>query len=360
VSRSRVLIVDDSALVRQILREILSSDSALEVVGAASDPFHAWSIIQTANPDVVTLDVEMPRMDGLEFLERLMRAHPMPVVMVSSLTERGCETTFKALELGAVDYVTKPTVDIGRGVEALAREIVEKVKMAARARPRRPRRESATRSPMPLAATPVGSVNRGALARSTEIVMALGASTGGTEAIREVLTAMPADAPGMVIVQHMPENFTRLFAERLDKMCAIRVREATDGERVIPGIALLAPGGATHMQLQRCGGQYVVRLVSTPPRHHHRPSVDVLFESCADQAGRNAVGAIMTGMGDDGARGLLAMRSAGAHTVAEHESTCVVYGMPRAAVEMAAAEVVQPLHAIAETLLRFAAAHGSG
>jgi two-component system chemotaxis response regulator CheB len=359
MSRTRVLIVDDSALMRQLLREILSQDPALEVVGAAHDPYQAWSIIQTAQPNVVTLDVEMPRMDGLEFLERLMRAHPLPVVMVSSLTQRGCETTFKALELGAVDYVAKPTTDIGRGVEELGGEIVAKVKMAARARPRRPGEPSGLRAKAP-EATPLSPRARSALARSTELVLALGASTGGTQAIREILCAMPADAPGIVIVQHMPATFTRLFAERLDKMCAMRVREACDGDRVLPGSALLAPGGATHMQLQRSGGQYVVRLVSAAPRNHHRPSVDVLFESCADQAGKNAAGAIMTGMGDDGARGLLAMRRAGAHTVAEHESTCVVYGMPRVAIELAAAESVQPLHAITDTLLRFAAAHGSG
>ncbi len=343
----------------EILREILSRDPALEVVGAAPDPYRAWSTIQTLEPDVITLDVEMPQMDGLEFLERLMRAHPIPVVMVSSLTQRGCETTLRALELGAVDYVSKPTIDIGRGVEALGTEIVAKVKLAARARPRRPRQPTTPSPTHALAAAPVPLQSRAALARSTELIIAIGASTGGTEAIREVLTAMPADAPGIVIVQHMPENFTRLFAERLNSMCAIRVREASDGERVIPGAALLAPGGATHMLLERSGGQYVVRLVSTPARNHHRPSVDVLFESCAQQAGKNAVGAIMTGMGDDGAQGLLAMRSAGAHTVAEHESTCVVYGMPRAAVEIAAAEVIEPLDSIAATLLRFAEAHRS-
>ena len=352
MSRIRVLIVDDSALIRQLLREIISRDPALEVIGAAPDPYRAWSIIQTARPDVITLDVEMPRMDGLDFLERLMRAHPMPVVMVSSLTQRGCETALKALELGAIDYVSKPTIDIGDGVESLASEIVAKIKMAAKARPRRPKEVEA-------ATLPAAARARGALARSTELVLALGASTGGTEALREILCAMPADAPGIVIVQHMPEHFTRLFAERLDTICAVRVREASDGDRVIPGVALIAPGGSQHMQLRRSGGQYVVKLDSSPPINHHRPSVDVLFESCAEQAGKNAAGAIMTGMGDDGARGLLAMRRAGAHTVAEHESTCVVYGMPRAAIEMSAAETVQPLHMIAPTLLRFAEEHGT-
>jgi two-component system chemotaxis response regulator CheB len=278
--------------------------------------------------------------------------------MVSSLTERGCETTLKALELGAVDFVTKPKLDMGRGVQLLGEEIVEKVKVAARTRPRRP----GPRAPL----APAGSTlerDRGstriALAKSTEMVVAIGASTGGTEALRELLCAMPADGPGIVIVQHMPEHFTRAFADRLDTLCAMRVREAADGDRILPGFALIAPGGTCHMKVQRSGGQYVVRLIAAPPENHHRPSVDVLFESCAQQVARNAIGVILTGMGADGARGLQLMRQAGARTIAEHESTCVVYGMPRVAVQLGAVESVLPLPQIAPALIQIAMKHGS-
>jgi len=343
VSRTRVLIVDDSALIRQLLTRILSSDPQLEVVGAAPDPYRAWDLIQRAQPDVLTLDVEMPRMDGLAFLERLMRARPMPVVMVSSLTEVGCETTLRALELGAIDFVTKPKIDVRQGVEELAADLVARVKAAARSRPRSPRKVAAA------AAAPRVA---GALIKSTEVVLAIGASTGGTEALRVVLQAMPADAPGIVIVQHMPEKFTRHFADRLDGLCAIRVREAQDGDRILPGQALIAPGGAAHMEVVRSGAQYHVRLVPGPPVGHHRPAVDVLFHSCARVLGSNAVAGILTGMGGDGAQGMLAMRRAGARTVAEDESTCVVFGMPKEAIAAGAVDVVAPLEAVADTMLR--------
>ena len=348
-ARVRVLVVDDSALVREIMTEILSRDPAIDVVGAAPDPFVAWDKIQRLKPDVITLDVEMPRMDGLTFLEKLMRAHPMPVVMVSSLTERGCDTTLRALELGAIDFVSKPRIDVARGTSDLADEIVAKVKAAGsaktfakvRARPAS-RPAEAARPPQP------------ASFKGTYKVLAIGASTGGTEALRELLCALPPDAPGTVIVQHMPERFTRAFAERLDGLARVRISEARDGDRVLPGHALIAPGNF-HMELARSGADYRVRVLSADPVNRHRPSVDVLFRSCACAAAQNAVGVILTGMGDDGARGLLAMRAAGARTIAQDEATCVVFGMPKEAIALGAAEFIEPLARIAPTALRLAA-----
>ncbi len=347
--RIRVLIVDDSALVRQIMSAILSTDRDIEVIGAAADPFAAWDKIQRLHPDVITLDVEMPRMDGLTFLEKLMRAHPMPVLMVSSLTERGCGTTLRAMELGAVDFVTKPKLDLSRGTSEIAAEIVSKIKAAAGARLRR--RVAAHPSASPAAPPPAAP--RPASYQGTYKVLAIGASTGGTEALRELLCALPPDAPGIVIVQHMPENFTRAFADRLNGLARIRISEARDGDRVLPGHALIAPGNF-HMELTRNGAEYRVRVFSADPVNRHRPSVDVLFHSCARAAGRNAVGIILTGMGDDGARGLLAMRSAGARTIAEDESTCVVFGMPKEAINAGAVEFVEPLPRIASAALSLA------
>ncbi len=343
--RLRVLVVDDSALVRQMMTAILAHDPTIEVVGAAADPYSAWDRIQRLNPDVITLDVEMPRMDGLTFLEKLMRARPMPVVMVSSLTERGCDTTLRALELGALDFVTKPKIDVARGTGDLAAEIVAKVKAAGGAKIH-PRPPSAPEKAAAPAARP-------AAFKGTYKVVAIGASTGGTEALREVLCALPSDAPGIVIVQHMPEKFTRAFADRLDGLARIRIAEARDGERVLPGHALLAPGNY-HMELIRSGADYQVRVSTSEPVNRHRPSVDVLFHSCARSAGPNAVGVILTGMGDDGARGLLAMRSAGARTVAQDEATSVVFGMPKEAIAMGAAEFIEPLPRIAQAALRLA------
>jgi two-component system, chemotaxis family, protein-glutamate methylesterase/glutaminase len=347
-TRLRVMVVDDSALMRQVIADILSRDRSIEVVGVAADPFSAWDKIQCQKPDVLTLDVEMPRMDGITFLEKLMRAHPMPVVMVSSLTERGCETTLRALELGALDFVTKPRVDMARGVTELGDEIIAKVKSAGIAKIRR------GRSPAPVGAD--RGERRPAMFKATHKIIAIGASTGGTEALREVLCTMPPDSPGVVIVQHMPERFTRAFADRLDGLCRIRVSEARDGDRVLPGHALIAPGNF-HMELTRSGAEYGVRVFSAEPVNRHRPSVDVLFHSCARAAGPNATGVILTGMGDDGARGLLAMRTAGAHTIAQDEASCVVFGMPKEAIELGAAEFVAPLPHISEAALRLVEAN---
>ena len=340
----RVLIVDDSAAMRQLLTQILASDPAIEVVGTAPDPYFAREKILSLKPDVLTLDVEMPRMDGITFLEKLMRGHPMPVVMVSSLTQAGYDVTLRALELGAVDFFSKPTLDTLTGVADGARHIIDKVKAAARARvqPRVASTASAPSAPA-LRATAAFSM--------THKIIVIGASTGGTEAIREVLMGLPADTPGIVVVQHMPPGFTASFANRLNSLCRIQVREAQDGDRVLPGHALIAPG-SFHTSLTRSGAEYKVRVASDPPVNRHRPSVDVLFDSCAEHAGRNAVAAILTGMGDDGARGMRRMRDAGAHTIAQDEATCVVFGMPKEAIAHGGAEQVLPLPQIAQALLR--------
>lgn len=329
---------------RQLLTEILSSDPGIEVVGSAADPVAARDKILRLEPDVLTLDVEMPKMDGLTFLDTLMRAKPMPVLMVSSLTERGCETTLRALELGAVDFVTKPKLDLRNGTLDMADLIVAKVKAAAHARVAVRRRTEPGRAPVPQIQP---------LARITHKVIAVGASTGGTEALREMLTALPADAPGMVIVQHMPEKFTAQFAARLDSLSRMSVREAANGDRVLPGHALIAPGNF-HMEVIRSGAEYRVRVFSGPPVNRHRPSVDVLFHSCARTLGPHAVGVILTGMGDDGARGLLAMRQAGSHTIAQDESSCVVFGMPKEAIQCGGAEDVMALNRIPTAMLRLA------
>jgi two-component system chemotaxis response regulator CheB len=351
-NKIRVLIVDDSALMRELLVEILSRDPAIEVVGSAPDPFVARDKIKLLNPDVLTLDVEMPRMDGLSFLEKLMLGHPMPVLMVSSLTERDCETTLRALELGAVDYVTKPRLDVQSGTLEHADEIVAKVKVAAQAHVRRrvpmSSRFARSEAPATSATTCLSKI------RTTNKVIAVGASTGGTEALVQLLAALPADAPGIAIVQHMPAGFTRSFAARLDSLCRVRVKEAQDGDRVLDGHVLLAPGDY-HMQIRCSGAAATVRVFQGEPVNRHRPSVDVLFRSCAQSLGRNAVGVILTGMGADGARGLLEMREAGAHTVAQDESTCVVFGMPREAIALGAVEEVSPLPSIAPAVLRLAA-----
>jgi two-component system, chemotaxis family, protein-glutamate methylesterase/glutaminase len=297
------------------------------------------------HPDVLTLDVEMPRMDGLAFLEKLMRARPMPVVMVSSLTEKGCQTAMRALELGAVDFVTKPKVDVKSGTVELGSEIIEKIKVAARAKLRVRHRPTAS-SAMPVVKTE-------ALFQTTHKVICIGASTGGTEALYDVLTELPADAPGIAIVQHMPAGFTRSFADRLDGACRIRVKEARDGDRILQGHALLAPGGL-HMAVTRIGANYTVRVAPGQPVNRHCPSVDVLFQSAARHAGSNAVGVILTGMGNDGAKGLLAMRQAGARTIAQDEATCVVFGMPREAIALGGAEQVLPLEKIADRILSLA------
>jgi two-component system chemotaxis response regulator CheB len=347
----RVLIVDDSALMRQALTILLQRDHQIEVVGVAADPFIARDLIKALNPDVLTLDVEMPRMDGLTFLEKLMNARPMPVVMVSSLTEEGCETTLRALELGAIDFVLKPRIDLREHLDELAQDVIGKIYAAAAARilprqRREPRAVSRDAAPRTLASA--------SMIRTTDRVIAVGASTGGTEALKDFLMMLPADAPGVIIVQHMPEKFTKSFAERCDQLCTIRVKEAEDGSRVLAGHALIAPGNY-HMALRRNGAQYFVHVYSGPPVNRHRPSVDVLFQSAAECAGRNTVGIIMTGMGADGARGLLAMREAGARTIAQDEATSVVFGMPKEAIALGAAEAVLPLDRIAPVALEMAA-----
>ncbi|MBI4522669.1 MAG: chemotaxis response regulator protein-glutamate methylesterase [Deltaproteobacteria bacterium] len=341
----KVLIVDDSALVRQILCEVFAKDPGLEVVGMAADPYAAWQKIKAVHPDVLTLDVEMPRMDGVAFLEKLMCAHPMPVVMISSLTEKGCETTLRALELGAIDFVTKPKIDIRNGTIEMADEIIAKVKVAGRALPRR-------REPFKIEQQKPAKILRSdALVKSTHKVIAVGASTGGTEALRELLTTLPADCPGLIVVQHMPEKFTCSFAERLDSLCQIRVKEARDGDRILPGHALIAPGNY-HMIVTRSGAEYSVRVFMAEPVNRHRPSVDVLFESCARYLGSNAVGVILTGMGNDGARGLLAMHQAGARTIAQDEASCVVFGMPKEAIALGGVDEVVGLDHIAAAVTR--------
>jgi two-component system chemotaxis response regulator CheB len=352
MSRTRVLIVDDSALMRSLLTEIINADPELEAVGTAPDPVVAWQKIKTLNPQVMTLDVEMPRMDGVTFLQNLMTHRPMPVVMISSLTPQGGDVTLRALELGAVDFVTKPALDLRDGTLELARAIVEKVKMASRAR-LRPRRTSplvSTGPKQPLVAPVAGDLV------GTHQVIAVGASTGGTEALQLFLSSLPPDAPGVVVVQHMPEKFTRSFAERLDRHCHIRVKEAESGDRILPGHALIAPGNF-HTRITRSGFSYGVQVAQGAPVSGHRPSVDVLFDSCARQLGANAVGVIMTGMGDDGARGLLSMRQAGAWTLAQDEESCVVFGMPAAAIKLGAAEEVLPLERLSAAALRAAVRH---
>jgi two-component system chemotaxis response regulator CheB len=342
MQKIKVLCVDDSALVRGLMTEIINSHPDMEVVATAPDPLVARELIKQHNPDVLTLDVEMPRMDGLDFLEKLMRLRPMPVLMVSSLTEYGGEITMRALELGAIDFVTKPKLGIRDGLMEYSEIIAEKIRAAARARIRKP---APPGTPAPPVARP-----RGPLASSEKLVI-IGASTGGTEAIREVLQPMPPDSPGILITQHMPAGFTRSFAQRLNSMCAVTVSEAVDGERVLPGHVYLAPGGEAHMKLTRSGANYVIQLEASEPVNRHRPSVDVLFNSAAESAGRNAIGVILTGMGKDGAAGLLAMHRAGAYTIAQDEASCVVFGMPREAIALGAAAEVTPLSQISERIL---------
>ncbi|WP_041863797.1 protein-glutamate methylesterase/protein-glutamine glutaminase [Bordetella petrii] len=341
MKKIRVLCVDDSALVRGLMTEIINSHDDMEVVAVAPDPLVARELIKQHNPDVLTLDVEMPRMDGLDFLEKLMRLRPMPVVMVSSLTERGGETTLRALELGAIDFVTKPKLGIRHGMLEYSELIADKIRAAARARLRVPAASAQAAPPARL---------RSPFASSEKLVI-VGASTGGTEAIREVLRPLPPDSPAVLITQHMPAGFTRSFAQRLDALCAVTVREATHGERVLPGHVYLAPGGDTHMKLGRSGANYVIELEASEPVNRHRPSVDVLFHSAASAAGANAIGVILTGMGKDGAAGMLAMRQAGAHTLAQDEASCVVFGMPREAIALGAAAEVVALDAMSERIL---------
>lgn len=348
-SKIRVIVVDDSALVRSLLAEIINRQSDMECIGTANDPLVAREMIRELNPDVITLDVEMPRMDGIDFLGRLMRLRPMPVLMISTLTERGAEVTMRALELGAVDFVAKPRIGVANGLQQLATEIVDKIRIASKAHVHRVVRSASAGAPVP-AVKPVTS-SASLLGRvSTEKLIAIGASTGGTEAIKEVLIHMPADAPAIVITQHMPPGFTTSFASRLNSLCQITVKEASHGERILPGHAYIAPGG-TQFAISRSGANYVAVVNDEPPVNRHKPSVEVLFKSVAQFAGRNAFGVMLTGMGADGAAAMREMRDAGSYNYVQDEASCIVFGMPREAIAHGAADEVLPLNKIAEALL---------
>ncbi len=352
----RTLIVDDSAVVRQTLESILSSDPKIEVVGTASDPFVAAKRMKEIAPDVITLDVEMPRMDGITFLKKIMSQHPIPVVMCSSLTEEGCETTFKALEYGAVEVITKPKMGTQKFLEESKMIICDAVKSAAEANVKKltgvrkkPVKLEVTRklSADAVLAAPIGR----AMARTTERLAIVGASTGGTEALKHFLLSMPKDGPGTVIVQHMPENFTKSFANRLNGICDMEIKEAVDGDSVLRGLALIAPGNK-HTLLKRSGARYYVEIKDGPLVSRHRPSVDVLFRSAAHNAGPNAVGVIMTGMGDDGAKGMKEMKDAGSYNIAQDEASCIVFGMPNEAIKAGGVDKILSLDAIAGAVLR--------
>jgi two-component system chemotaxis response regulator CheB len=350
----RVLVVDDSAAVRQVMTEILNDTPDIEVMATAQDPFVAAGRIRQEIPDVAILDVEMPRMDGITFLRKVMSQHPIPVIICSSLTEEGSETLVQAMEAGAVDVIAKPRVETKQFLQESRVRICDAVRAAARAKVGRANSASTRRRVEPKLTADVMMAPPGAtvaMARTTEKVVCIGASTGGTESLREVLMALTPNSPAIVIVQHMPEKFTAAFARRLDGLCQVEVKEAADQDAVLPGRVLIAPGNR-HMLLQRGGARYHVAVKDGPLVSRHRPSVDVLFRSAARYAGRNAVGIIMTGMGDDGARGLLEMRKGGAMTIAQEEESCVVFGMPKEAIELGAAEKIVPLDRIAAEILR--------
>ncbi len=351
-SKIRVLVVDDSAVVRQTLTEILNSDRHIEVIGAAADPFFATEKIKQIKPDVITLDVEMPRMDGVTFLQKLMSQHPIPVVMVSSLTVNGSETTLKALEYGAVEIIQKPKMGVKVHLEESRIIICDAVKAASKARVKKISARDNIRSKLTADAVIPKTTSR-AMLQTTDKILAVGASTGGTEALRVFLEGMPLDSPAIVIVQHMPENFTKAFANRLNGICRISIKEAENGDSVIRGHALIAPGNK-HMLLKRSGARYYVEVKEGPLVNRHRPAVDVLFRSTARYAGKNSVGVIMTGMGDDGAKGLLEMKEAGAQTIAQDEKSCIVFGMPAEAIKLGAADQILPLKIIASKALSMA------
>lgn len=348
MNKIKVLIIDDSAVARMIFNELLPHDPRIEVVGTAHDPIIARQKIAKLKPDVLTLDIEMPRMNGLTFLEELMATNPIPVVMVSSLTESGCDMTIRALELGAVDFVTKPRIDIVPELPTIVEEITGKIRAAAVADVRAPRVTALARMKRISSSQENGFPFPSSI-RTTCKVVAIGASTGGVEAIKEIMLQMPTDTPGIVVVQHMPEKFTRNFAERLNQICSIEVKEAEDGDMVIPGKALIAPGNY-HMLLKNNGTDNYVEINNRPLVNRHRPSVDVLFKSVAETAGKKAIGVILTGMGNDGARGLKDMRDAGAYTIAQDESTSIVFGMPKEAIGMNAVDEVAPLYLIKEKI----------
>ena len=349
MGKTRVVVVDDSALVRSLLTEIINRQPDMECVGAASDPFAARELIRNVNPDVITLDVEMPRMDGIDFLSKLMRLRPTPVVMVSTLTERGADVTLRALELGAIDFVAKPKIGVADGLKLLAQDITDKVRIASKAQLRRLSSSAAADASAEAgAARPSSVANLGRL--STEKIIFIGASTGGTEATKEVLMNLPPDCPAVVITQHMPPGFTKSYAARLDGLCRIRVAEARDGDRVLPGHAYIAPGGF-HLSIERSGANYIARVQDGDPVNRHKPSVEVLFKSAARVVGPNALAMMLTGMGADGAKAMKEMRDAGSYNYAQDEASCVVFGMPREAIAAGAAHEVLPLAQIAPKLI---------
>jgi two-component system chemotaxis response regulator CheB len=350
MAKTRVVVVDDSALVRSLLTEIINRQPDMECIGAASDPLVAREMIRNLNPDVITLDVEMPRMDGIDFLSKLMRLRPMPVVMVSTLTERGADVTLRALELGAIDFVAKPKIGVADGLRLLAEDITDKVRIASKAHIRKlhvPASAPADGTAAPVRpAAPMASLGR----LSTEKIIFIGASTGGTEATKEVLVNLPPDCPAVMITQHMPPGFTRSYAARLDGLCRIRVKEAQDGERVLPGHAYIAPGGL-HLSVERSGANYIARVQDGEPVNRHKPSVEVLFKSAARVVGPNALGIMLTGMGADGAKAMRELRDAGSYNLVQDEASCVVFGMPREAINAGAAHEVLPLAQIAPHLI---------
>ena len=355
MKKIKVMVVDDSAVVRQVVQAILDQEPDIEVIGAASDPIFAIERMNRQWPDVIVLDIEMPRMDGITFLKKIMSEHPTPVVICSSLAENGAATTMQALEAGAVEIITKPQVGLKRFLEEAAHELVTAVRAAAMANVKR--LKSAPIAAVKMAPAPklnadaiLAAPGSHAMAQTTEHIVAIGTSTGGTQALEAVLTALPRVCPGIVIVQHMPEKFTASFAARLNELCQIEVREARHNDRVIPGLALIAPGGK-HMLLKRSGAYYHVEVVDGPLVNRHRPSVDVLFRSVAKFAGKNATGFIMTGMGDDGARGMKEMHEAGAPTIAQDEATCVVFGMPKEAIKLGGVDRVMGLQDIPRAIL---------
>lgn len=353
--KTKVVVVDDSALVRTLLAEIINRQPDMECIGAASDPLAAREMIRNTNPDVITLDVEMPKMDGIDFLGKLMRLRPMPVVMVSTLTERGADVTLRALELGAIDFVAKPKIGVADGLRQLADDITEKIRIASKAHLRRlpPAPAHATASPSrpaPLDGVPARAPAAPIGRLSTEKLVFIGASTGGTEATKEVLLSLPPDAPAVVITQHMPAGFTKSYAARLDGLCRIRVAEARDGERILPGHAYIAPGGH-HLFVERSGANYLARVQIGEPVNRHMPSVEVLFRSAARIVGPNALGIMLTGMGADGAKAMREMRDAGSYNLVQDEASCVVFGMPREAIAAGAADEVLPLQQIGPRLI---------
>jgi len=357
-NKIRVMIVDDSAVVRQVIRENLEREADIEVIAAASDPLFALERMKTDWPDVITLDVEMPRMDGITFLRKIMSEHPTPVVICSSLAEKGAETTMEALAAGAVAIITKPKMGVKQFLQDASNDLVTAVRSAARSNVRNIHPSTRNMaSPLPKltadAMLAARAASATAMAKTTESIIAIGTSTGGTQALEVVLTMLPAVCPGIVVVQHMPEKFTALFADRLNSICQVEVREAQNNDRVIPGRVLIAPGGR-HMMLRRSGAQYIVEVADGPLVNRHKPSVDVLFRSVAQVAGKNALGVIMTGMGDDGARGLLEMHDAGAKTVAQDEATCVVFGMPKEAIKLGGVDKIVPLENVAREILVYA------